>query len=112
MSDLPMTVKGILEAMPQYANLDAIQSVNKTVQFNVTGEESGSYYLRVQNGTVTTHEGTAEDADVTIETPSDVWVQIAKGDLNGAVAFMTGKFRATGDISLLMSMQNWFNMPT
>lgn len=112
MSELPMTVKGILEAMPQYANQAAIQDINKTVQFNVTGDESGNYHLRVQNGTVTTHEGIAEDADVTIETPAEVWVQIARGDLNGAVAFMTGKFRASGDISLLMSMQSWFNMPT
>ena len=56
------------------------------IKINISGDESGSYYLEIKNGTVTTHEGTAPAADVTIDTPADVWKQIATGDVNGAVA--------------------------
>lgn len=111
MSEIPATIQEILYAMPQYANVDAIKNVNKTIQFNFNGEESGSYYLVVKDGTVTTHEGNAPAADVTIETPSEIWKAISSGDINGAVAFMMGKFKASGDITILMAMQNWFNIP-
>jgi putative sterol carrier protein len=111
MTNIPVTIKEILYAMPDYANADAIKNVNKTIQFNFSGEETGNYYLVVRDGTVATHEGTAPAADVTIDTPSEVWKAISAGDVNGAVAFMTGKFKASGDITILMAMQNWFSLP-
>jgi putative sterol carrier protein len=111
MTQIPATLQEIVHAMPQYANADAIKGVNKTVQFNFSGEEPGSYYLVLQDGTVTAHEGTADAADVTVDAPSEVWKSISTGDTNGAVAFMMGKFKASGDITLLMAMQNWFDIP-
>ena len=112
MAPVPTSVKEILYAMPEYANTGAIATVDKTVQFNISGEEAGNYYLEIKNGEVTTHEGVAPAADVTIDTPAEVWKQIATGEVNGAVAFMTGKFKASGDLGILMGMQNWFTMPT
>jgi putative sterol carrier protein len=111
MAQIPATLKEILYAMPQYANSDAIANVNKTVQFNFSGEEEGQYYLVVRDGTATMNEGVAANPDVTIDTPGEVWKAISAGDMNGAVAFMTGKFKASGDITILMAMQNWFTIP-
>lgn len=111
MAEQPMTIHDLFMAMPAYANRAAIQQVDKTVQFEVTGEEKGNYYLVVKDGEVTVHEGVAAKPDATITTPADVWMEISTGQLNGAVAFMTGKFKATGDLSLLMTMQNWFDLP-
>lgn len=106
------TITELFTAMPQYANADAIAGVEKTIQFNVTGDEPAIYYFDISGGVIEAHEGTAEAADVTITTPSDVWLDIATGKLNGAVAYMTGKFKAQGDLSILMSMQNWFDIPS
>jgi len=111
MAEIPATLKEILFAMPDYTNKDAIKNVNKTIQFNFSGEEPGQYYLVVRDGVATMNDGTAPTADVTIDTPSDVWKSISAGDMNGAVAFMTGKFKASGDITILMAMQNWFEIP-
>ncbi|MBA3534247.1 MAG: SCP2 sterol-binding domain-containing protein [Ardenticatenales bacterium] len=105
------TIKQLFEWMPQYANEAAIQGVTKTIQFNVTGDDEGQYYIQVADGKVDTGEGAIENPDATITTPADVWLQITSGQLNGAVAYMTGKFKATGDLTVLMAMQNWFNMP-
>lgn len=112
MADIPASLKDILYAMPQYANRDAIQNVNKTVQFNFSGDEAGQYHLVVNEGTATVHEGLASAPDVTIDAPGEVWKAISMGEMNGAVAFMTGKFKASGDITILMAMQNWFNLPS
>jgi putative sterol carrier protein len=104
-------IRDLFMAMPQFANTDAIQGVNKIIQFNVSGEEPGQYYITVYNGQVLANEGVAENPDVTISTPSELWMEIATGKQNGAVAFMTGKFKAQGDLGVLMSMQNWFKIP-
>jgi putative sterol carrier protein len=111
MAQRPSTTRELFMAMPQFANQDAIEGVNKIVQFDVTGDDPGQYYLTVYEGQVIVNEGVAENPDVTVTTPADVWMNIATGQENGAVAFMTGKFKATGNLSVLMSMQSWFNMP-
>ena len=72
MAEIPATMKEIIHAMPAYANADAIKNVDKTLQFSFNGEETGQYYLVVQNGSVTAHDGVAPKAEVTIETPSEV----------------------------------------
>ncbi len=107
-----MTIADLFEEMPKYVDESAIEGVNKTVQFNITGEEPGEYYIIVNEGEVEVNEGQASDPDATINTPSDIWLKVSSGELNGAVAFMSGQFQAEGDIMLLMSMQSWFNRPS
>ncbi len=113
MAQQPVTIKELFEAMPQYVNPSATQGVDKTIQFNITedGVEKEYYHLVVRDGTATTMEGVTPNPDATIITPADVWMQVSTGQTNGAVAFMTGKFKATGDLTTLMAMQSWFNMP-
>ena len=106
------TIDDLMTQMPHYVDADATQGVDKTIQFEFTGDESGSYYLKVQDGTAETHAGTADNPDVTIHTPSDLWKRIATGQENGAVAFMMRKFTAEGELPVLMAMQNWFNIPS
>ncbi len=107
-----MTIAELFAQMQNHVNESAIEGVNKTVQFNITGEEEGEYYIVVDDGEVEIHEGQADDPDATINTPSDVWLKVSSGELNGAVAFMSGQFQAEGDIMLLMSMQSWFDRPS
>ncbi len=105
------TMRELFEAMPQYAKPSAIEGVNKTIQWEFSGEDGGNYYIVVQDGKVESHEGVASHADATIISPADVWKRVATGQENGAVAFMMGKFKATGDLGLLLAMQNWFSPP-
>jgi putative sterol carrier protein len=44
------------------------------------------------------------DADCTVKVSMDNFVQIASGDLNPQMAFMTGKLRVEGDMSLAMQL--------
>jgi putative sterol carrier protein len=53
-------------------------------------------------------EGTADNPTVTINSPSEVWLKIIRRELDGATAFMSGQFTFTGDMGVLMQMQNWF----
>jgi putative sterol carrier protein len=103
------TIAEIMTAMPSTADTEKLKNVNATIQFNFSGEEPGEYILRVQDGQATVQPGTAENADATINAPSEVWKGISTGELNAMTAFMSGKFKAQGNMALLMQMQGWFN---
>lgn len=105
------SIKEIMMGMPSAANTGKLEGVNATIQFTFSGEEPGDYLLRVQSGQVTVEEGTTASPDVTISAPSEVWRGIAMGEVNPVTAFMTGQFKASGNMALLMQMQGWFNTP-
>ncbi|WP_417455847.1 SCP2 sterol-binding domain-containing protein [Kordiimonas sp.] len=44
------------------------------------------------------------EADCTVKVTMDNFVQIAEGNLNPQMAFMTGKLRVEGDMSLAMQL--------
>lgn len=77
-------------------------------QFIVTGQESGEYVLRMAGGQCTAHRGTAPNPALTINTPSEVWLQIARGELSRQTAFMKGLYRTEEDLGLLMRMSELF----
>jgi putative sterol carrier protein len=79
-----------------------------TYQLEVTGDEKFTAHLEIQNGQAAYHEGPAARPDVIIRTPADVWLAICKGELNGAMAYMKGKYKVEGKVSLMMKLDSLF----
>ena len=78
---------------------------NKAIlQFNFSGDVQGTCHFRIENGAVSTLQGSAESPDVTIDTPFDVWMDIMTGKADGQEMFMAQKYKVQGDLSLLMRM--------
>ena len=74
----------------------------------MSGDENFTAHLRIENGEATFQLGPAPHPDVIIKTPADVWLAIARRELDGAAAFMTGKFQVQGDLGLLMKLHTLF----
>ena len=106
--ELPSSIKEVMDAMPTAFQPDKAAGVNATIQFNFTGDETGNYSVKVGDGKCDVSEGTADSPTVTINSPSEVWLKIMRRELDGATAFMSGQFTFTGDMGVLMQMQNWF----
>ena len=102
------SARELLEMMPKGFNPDAADGMTATYQFEVSGSEDFTAHLKIENKTATFHEGPADKPNVTIKTPADVWLSIARGELDGAQAFMSGKYKVEGDLSLLMKMESLF----
>jgi len=83
---------------------EKVAGINAVYQFNVTGDDGGSWYVDV-TGDPTVSEGTKEGANCTITVASSDFVDIVEGRLNGQMAFMTGKLKITGDMGLAMKLQ-------
>jgi putative sterol carrier protein len=87
-------------------------TVDKTIQFDFTGREAGTWTLIVRNGTISYHQGPAENPNATVTVDSDDWLKILRGELNAVMAFTTGKLKIKGDMSLMMQFQTWFDRPS
>ena len=89
------------------ANLDPekIKDINATYQWEITGDDGGKWYAKFDGGTADVSEGEAENPNITITVSSSDWIDIVNGKLNGQMAFLSGKLKIQGDISLAMKLQ-------
>jgi putative sterol carrier protein len=98
----------LLMGMAAAFNSQAGGDLKVTIQFEVTGRQTGDWFLSIDTGKCTYHEGKTNSPNLTIKTPSEVWLAIANKEMDGQQAFMEGKYIATGDMSLLMRMKTLF----
>ena len=98
----------LLRGMAATFNGQAAGNLKAIIQFEVTGKQTGRWFLSIENGTCTYHEGKADAPTLTIMTPSEVWLAVANREMDGQQAFMEGKYTAQGDMGLLMRMKSLF----
>jgi len=105
----PKTILQAIEGMTLSFNPAEAKDLNATIQFEVNGEGGGDYYLTIANGKCDFAAGTAPSPTLTIDTPADVWLKIARNETNGAMALMTGRYKGSGKLGLLMKMDKIFS---
>lgn len=54
-------------------------------------------------------EAADKDADCTISVSKDDFIALASGDLDPMMAFMSGKLKVAGDMSVAMGLQSLFS---
>jgi hypothetical protein len=109
---LPDTAESLIMGMPFALDTAAAKDARAVIQFRVSGEAPGDYWLQVDGGRCESFEGCAQRPDLVVHTPDHVWVGIAHGRLDGAQALLQGKYRAEGDLSMLAKLQEWFRSGT
>jgi len=85
--------------------------MNAVIQFNLTGDGGGNYYVTIKDGTCTVSEGTHQSPNMTMTMAAQDYVDMITGKLNGQMAFMSGKLKIAGDMGLAMKMQSLFKRP-
>jgi multimeric flavodoxin WrbA/putative sterol carrier protein len=104
----PGTARELLEMMPGALNPAEAQGLTAVYQFDVSGSEDFTAHLVIVDGQATFHEGPADHPNLTIKTPADVWLAIARKELDGSTAYLSGQFRIKGDLGLLIKMKTLF----
>jgi multimeric flavodoxin WrbA/putative sterol carrier protein len=102
----------LLRGMTSVFNAQAGGDLKATIQFEVTGKQSGDWFFLIENGKCAYNEGKVDSPTLTIKTPSEVWLAIANRELDGQQAFMEGKYTTAGDMTLLMRMKSLFGRTT
>lgn len=66
------------------------------------------YYFVLDGGTAQVSIGEIDDAEATITQDYDTSVALAKNELTGTAAYMSGKLKVSGDLMKLMQLQGVF----
>ncbi|MBU1050023.1 NAD(P)H-dependent oxidoreductase [Candidatus Bipolaricaulota bacterium] len=103
------SVRDLLSHLPDSFSADAAGKLAAVIQFAISDEEPGAYYLAIHDGICSAFEGVHASPTMTIHSPAQVWMDVCMGRLDGAGAYMAGKYRATGDMSLLMRFGSLFS---
>ncbi|MGI9057740.1 MAG: SCP2 sterol-binding domain-containing protein [Ktedonobacteraceae bacterium] len=103
-----MTVAESFEQMPSVFNPAAATGMNKTLQWNITGEEAGVWAAQIVNNECKIITGGVEKPDITFTVSDKDWLAITEGKLDAMNAFMTGKLKIAGDMMLAMKVPNLF----
>lgn len=88
---------------------DKAQDANATIQFNLSGDNGGQYWVKVSDGSATYGEGTAAGPDMTLTSSADDFYNLVTGKLNPMQAFMMGKLKVD-NTGLGMKMMSWFKL--
>ncbi len=94
--------------MPDRFNAAAASGVNATYQFDLTGDGGGTWNVKVGDGACEVNEGAADSANITITMAASDYLDMITGKLNPQMAFMGGKLKIKGDMSLALKMQQIF----
>jgi len=102
------TASELIQKMPESFRPERAGRADATVQFHISGQGGGDYYVIIKNKTCTVYEGTAAKADATLKMANDDYVALDSGKLSSMKAFTSGKVKASGNIGLLQKMDRWF----
>jgi putative sterol carrier protein len=104
------TVKESFEGMPGKFRADKAAGVNATIQYDITGDQGGTWHAVIKDGTCAVSSGPAASPNLTLTMASQDWLDMVGGKLSGQMAFMSGKLKLKGDMGLAMKVGGMFSV--
>jgi len=105
---VPGTAAEIIAGMPKAFDPASAGDLRAEIQFDLSGPGGGKWVLSISGGRCEVREGETLSPAVTIESPGEVWVRIARGEVDRPKALMQGLYRVKGDLKLLSRMPQLF----
>ncbi len=96
----------IEEVLPdKLSDPEKLKDIDASVQLVIAGEEGGEWYLLIKDQKVEVQKSALDDPKITIRMKDKDFVKLVNGELSGQRAFMTGKLKFKGDMSLGIKLQ-------
>ncbi|RJP26354.1 MAG: sterol-binding protein [Candidatus Abyssobacteria bacterium SURF_5] len=102
------SVKESFDVMPANFKKDKAAGMKAVYQWDITGEGGGKWNAVIDNGNIQVSEGQHASPNITITVAAKDWLDILNGKLDGQMAFMSGKLKVKGDMSLAMKLKTLF----
>uniref|UniRef100_UPI00398EE567 hydroxysteroid dehydrogenase-like protein 2 isoform X2 n=1 Tax=Pristiophorus japonicus TaxID=55135 RepID=UPI00398EE567 len=94
-----MAIKGALTA-------DVVKTTGGVYQFELSGDHPGTWYIDLKNGNGSTGHGSFPGkADVLMNMSSEDFVKMFAGKMKPTLAFISGKLKIKGDMSLAIKLE-------
>ena len=104
------TIQEFVAKMPAAFLPDKAAGVDAGVQLKLTGSQASDWYVTIKDGKCTAAQGSLPAPNLTLTADADDFIRIFTGQLDGMQAFMQGKLKLAGDMSLAMKLMSLFKM--
>jgi putative sterol carrier protein len=105
------TLQEMMTLIPSVFQPQRAGSISAVIQCRLTGAEAGEWVMRIAGGQCTVEPGTIPNPNLTLTADTHDYQNIASGKLDGMTAFMQGKIKLSGDMSLAMKLVGLFKTP-
>ncbi|ASK62675.1 sterol-binding protein [Virgibacillus phasianinus] len=103
MAEVKQIFHGIDKALKEKPS--RTKGVEAIYQFDLDGNEGGTYQLILKSDGGYSVEGEQETPDCTLKMRTNDFEKLANGQLNGTQAFMTGRLKVKGNVGLALKLQ-------
>jgi putative sterol carrier protein len=87
---------------------DNAKGLNKTIQYELTGDDGGTWTASIADGSCAVAETPSDSADVTVTMSASDFVDMMGGKLQPTMAYMSGKLKIKGDMMLAQKLSQFF----
>jgi putative sterol carrier protein len=98
----------IFAGLPMAFKADEAKGENIVFQWELSGENRGTWFVKIQDGKVEVNPATHPSPTITIQTDADTFVKMAKGEANETSLFMQGKIKVKGNPMAAMKFRKYF----
>ena len=108
MSDL--SIQSLMERMQTAFTPEKAAGYDVTIQVELTGEEGGNWVVTIKNQQCTVSQGTIANPTLKMSGDAQTVMDVFTGKQDGVRAYMQGKLRVSGDMSLAMRLTGLFKL--
>jgi putative sterol carrier protein len=103
-----MAITTVQDVLDHISHVDRakIEGIDAVILFDLSGEGGGKWTATLADGEAKVEEGETASPNMTLSMDAQDLVAMATGDLNAMAAFMQGKIKVSGDMSLAMRLQS------
>ncbi len=86
-------------------NAAGAKNVSCIYQFELAGDDGGTWHATIADQAISVTEGAHEKPTTTLRMKADEFVKMTNGDINGQMAYMSGKLKIAGNLQMAMKMR-------
>lgn len=106
-----LDVQSIMEKVVRAFQPEKAAGIDATVQFHMTGVQSGDWVATIRDQKLSVTEGTVPNPNLMFSANSQDIADVFTGKLNPMTAYMQGKVQFKGDMGLAMKLVGLFKKP-
>ena len=99
------TIQDFVSHMPTAFIPEKAAGVDAGIQLKLTGAQGGDWYVTIKDSKCEAGQGSLPSPNLTLTAEADDFIKIFTGQLDGMQAFMQGKLKLAGDMSVAMKLQ-------
>ncbi len=107
---MSFTIQSLMEKMPAAFLPEKAAGLKAVIQFKFSGVEAGDWFITIQDGHCMVEKGIHPAPQMTLSADSADFIKVFSGELDPMQAFMHGKLKLSGDMSLAMKLVTLFKM--